>query len=139
MKNRIFSGLLVAVFGSLIALGPQFLFKVCEAEGDMIMRCFWTGRAEIGIGGVIFLSGLFLAFFKNPALRFGVNLGLIPLGILTLLIPTVLIGVCGSHSMECRILALPSLVVLGILLIAAALLNGLYLYARYLKNTPNEA
>jgi hypothetical protein len=39
MKNRIAAGGVALVFGLLIALGPQFLFKVCQPMGDSFMKC----------------------------------------------------------------------------------------------------
>ncbi|WP_461248103.1 DUF4418 family protein, partial [Treponema sp. R6D11] len=59
MKKRIF-GIAVTVLGLLLALGSQFLFKVCEPMGDMIMKCFWSARAEIGVGAVIAALGIAL-------------------------------------------------------------------------------
>ncbi|MDR2402558.1 MAG: DUF4418 family protein [Spirochaetaceae bacterium] len=54
MKNRIISGGTVIVFGLLIALGPQFLFKVCPIMGDMIMKCHWPAQAEIGVESALY-------------------------------------------------------------------------------------
>ena len=65
MKNRIILGVVVVVFGLLIALGPQFLFKVCPVVGDVIMKCHWSAQAEIGVGALIAALGIALIVFAN--------------------------------------------------------------------------
>jgi hypothetical protein len=131
MKNRIISGGAVIVFGLLIALGPQFLFKVCPVVDGMYMKCHWSARAEIGIGGPLIAGlGIALIFFANPKIRLGLTIGIFLSGVLALLIPHVLIGGCAMHSMVCRKAAFPAITVMSILLLIAAALNGLYLARR---------
>ncbi|MFP3090270.1 DUF4418 family protein [Treponema sp. TIM-1] len=127
MKNRILSGGAVIVFGLLIALGPQFLFKVCPVVDDMYMKCHWSAQAEIGIGAVIALLGAALVFFSSPKIRLGLTIGIFLSAILALLIPHALIGGCAMPSMPCRKITFPALTVLSILLLITGGLNGLYL------------
>jgi hypothetical protein len=127
MKNRIISGSAAIVSGLLIALGPQFLFKVCPVVGDMFMKCHWTAQAEIGIGGLIAALGVALAVFANPRIRLGLTIGIFLAGILVLLIPHALIGGCAMHGMACRKVAFPSITVISVLMLAGMALNGLYL------------
>jgi hypothetical protein len=42
MNIRVFGGAVAVALGLLIALGPQFLFKVCEPMEDNFMKCHWT-------------------------------------------------------------------------------------------------
>ncbi|MDR1249537.1 MAG: DUF4418 family protein [Treponema sp.] len=130
MKNRIASGAAAIVFGLLIALGPQFLFKVCPVMGDMIMKCHWSAQAEIGVGGLIALLGAALMVFASPQTRLGLTIGIFLSGILALLIPHVLIGGCPSHHMPCRKITFPALTVISILLLIGAAFNALYLARR---------
>jgi hypothetical protein len=127
MKNRIISGGGVIVFGLLIALGPQFLFKVCPVMEGMVMKCHWSAQAETGIGALIAALGIALVFFANPKIRLGLTVGIFLAGILALLIPHVLIGGCPGHSMPCRKIAFPALTVISVLLLISAALNTLYL------------
>lgn len=127
------------VFGLLIALGPQFIFPVCEIPGgshglkepaSMItpMICHWTARAELGAGLVIAFQGLLLILFSGSQIRFGLNAAIGLNGILALLLPSVLIGVCGNTRMNCRSLTLPALVIFSTFVIAGSVINGIYLY-----------
>jgi hypothetical protein len=128
MKNRIISGGGVIIFGLLIALGPQFLFKVCPVVDGMFMRCHWSVRAEIGIGGPLIAGlGIALIFFADSKIRLGLTIGIFLSGVLALLIPHVLIGGCSMHSMPCRKISFPAITVICILLLIATALNGLYL------------
>jgi uncharacterized membrane protein YedE/YeeE len=127
MKNRIASGAAAIVFGLLIALGPQFLFKVCPVVGDMVMKCHWSAQAEIGIGGLIAALGIALVIFADPKIRLGLTIGVFLSGILALLIPHALIGGCPSSHMACRKITFPSITVISILLLISAALNTVYL------------
>jgi hypothetical protein len=127
MRNRIISGGAAVVLGLLIALGPQFLFKVCPVMGDIIMKCHWSARGEIGVGALIALLGLALVFFADPGTRLGLTIGIFLAGVLALLIPHALIGGCVMHSMPCRKIAFPAITVISILLLLGAAFNALYL------------
>jgi hypothetical protein len=127
MKNRIFSGGAAVVFGLLIALGPQFLFKVCPVMGDMIMKCRWSARAETGAGALIAALGIALIVFAHPKTRLGLTVGIFFAGVLALLIPHALIGGCPGHSMPCRKITFPAITVISVLLLISAAVNALYL------------
>jgi hypothetical protein len=127
MKNRIASGAAAIVFGLLIALGPQFLFKVCPVRGDMVMKCHWSAQTEIGVGGLIALLGIALIVFASPQTRLGLTIGIFLSGVLALLIPHALIGGCAMHTMPCRKITFPAITVISILLLIGAGLYAVYL------------
>jgi hypothetical protein len=127
VKIRIVSGSAALVLGLLIALGPQFLFQVCPVMGDMIMKCHWSARAEIGVGALIAALGIALIFFANPKTRLGLTIGLFLSGVLALLIPHVLIGGCPAHSMACRKITFPAITVISILLLIGSAFYALHL------------
>jgi hypothetical protein len=124
MKIRIFGSIAAVVLGLLIALGPQFLFKVCPVMGDMVMKCHWSAQAEIGVGALIAALGIALIVFAAPKTRLGLAIGVFLSGILALLIPHALIGGCAMHTMACRKVAFPAITVVSILLLAG---SGLYI------------
>jgi hypothetical protein len=126
MKNRIISGGAVIVFGLLIALGPQFLFKVCPV-GEIVMKCHWSARAEIGVGALIAALGIAFTIFASSRTRLGLSIGIFLAGVLALLIPHALIGGCPMHTMQCRKVAFPAITVIGILLLIGAAMNAVYL------------
>ncbi|SHI03137.1 protein of unknown function [Sporobacter termitidis DSM 10068] len=141
MKNRLLSGIAVAVFGLLLALVPVCIFPACAkvietaAGGTVPMKCFWSGQAEIGVGLLILCGGVLLIVFKSPLTRIGVSVMTALAGVLGLLVPTLLIGGCEMSTMACRMTTFPAAVVLSILTVAACAANAHYLW-RQNKNLP---
>ena len=115
------------VLGLLIATVPQFLLPVCSGSietkaGSFIsMKCFWTGRAELAVGALIVLVSILLFFSRKRSTALPLHITLVGLGVVALLLPTSLIGVCMSPTMACRIGTLPGLVVLSSLVIVTGL------------------
>lgn len=126
MKNRISISILFILSGLLVVLIPTVLFPVCSAE-KMKMACYFTKKAEIGLGIVIAAIGALYFFFKNEGVRLGLSLTQILLSALVLLYPTKLIGICKSTDMACRVKTLPALIVVTVLLGVVSIGNSLYL------------
>jgi len=117
-------GIVFTALGLLVALGPQFLFKVCKPMGEMFMKCHWSAQAEIGAGAVIALLGIALIVFACDKIRLGLVIGIFLSGINALLIPNALIGGCPMDSMACRKIAFPAITVISIILLIGA---GIYI------------
>ena len=125
MKVAAFSLIILAV---LIATVP--IFTDCQSHGRIItlangnqipMKCHWTGRAELGLGLPLLTVGLAMLFSRRKeSFR---NLGLVglSLGIVTILLPTVLIGVCGMPDMPCHSILEPALILMGVLVVGISL------------------
>jgi hypothetical protein len=126
MKIKIIAGASAIVTGLLIALGPQFLFKVCEATGDMRMKCFWSGRAEIGVGFLIAALGIALLLLA-PKAQLGLGIAITLSAVVALMIPNALIGGCAMDTMQCRVAAFPALTAISILVIAGGAVYSAYL------------
>lgn len=106
---------------------PEASASMASMDMSVPMKCHWTARAELGIGILIVLIGLLLLLFSSKKIRLGLTLALTPAGILALLIPVWLIGVCGNAHMSCHALSLPALTVLGGVTAFIALLNAAFL------------
>ena len=118
-KKTVFGAVLL-ILGALIAIGPQSIFAVCEFNPEKAMRCHWMAQAELGVGAVMAVLGLCSMLSHSAQLSRGLLAAGSLLGILTMLLPTVLIGVCMNAHMQCAALTRPALLVLG----AAAVLAG---------------
>lgn len=121
MKNRVIV-ILTIIFGILAAVGPRTIFAVCPA-GEMKMRCFDTAQWELVVGIITVLAGIGLAFVKDGKLRKVLISATAVLGLLVVLIPTVLVGVCSSSMMHCVSITRPALIVIGVLQIVAGLVT----------------
>lgn len=134
MKNRILTGLLFIISGLLIAAGPQSIFKVCAVK-EMAMKCHWSARALIAVGGIIFFGGILYLLANIIVVRLNITLLVLAAYISSLLIPSVLIGGCGNKKMICQSLTFPLIYVIsgaGLLYIAG---NILFLIAQLKKET----
>ena len=65
---------------------------------------------------VLGVAGLFV----SNQTRAGLDIANAVLGVLTITVPTVLIGVCKGAMMHCHMVTLPTLIVLGVLLAVLA-------------------
>jgi hypothetical protein len=148
MKNiftRFISGSLFIVLGLLAAIGPQTIFQPCldvmEVCVDgmsnnvfMPMKCYWSAMAEIGPGGAIAILGLLLLCFRKSQMRLGIIFAQTLLGIMAILFPAKLIGICMSKTHDCHLLFYPMILVLGSLVIALSLVNGFFIIKKGLSD-----
>jgi len=126
MKKSIIFGAIVIALGLLVALGPQFLFKVCAAHSGAFPLCHWTARAELGMGMVITALGICLIVFDDPKTRIGLTIGIFFTSIMVIGIPHALIGGCKGDTMACRRVAFPAITVVGIVLLVFSILIVVY-------------
>ncbi len=119
-------GALLVLLGIVIILTPWIIFPVCEqygsyamlqSGGKIPMPCGWTARAESGIGALIAIGGGLLIFRSTPETRQAVGIYTLAMGILVILFPTFLTGMCKMAEHPCRTLTLPALEILGIIVI----------------------
>ncbi|WP_294826943.1 DUF4418 family protein [Gilliamella sp. G0441] len=157
MKNRIILSLFFVFLGLMIILFPIYILPVCPhpdalvntAHGinnqvantghmhtgaGKIMKCFWTARAELGIGALIIVIGTLMLLSRTIFVRLGLSMALACISLLAIAIPTILIGVCSNEMMRCNMGAKPALVLLSGILFVVSILNSLYLNKLVKKN-----
>lgn len=113
MKNKLFASVPNILFGALIAIAPQTFAHACTGH-DMPGACHYSQQAATGIGVVILALGV-IALFVGPKTRIGLNIAVIADSLLLIAVPTFLVGVCPGAMMHCRMVMLPTLIVLGVL------------------------
>lgn len=118
MKNKLFASVLNILFGALIAIAPQTFAHACSGH-DMPGACHYSQQAATGIGVVILVLGV-VALFINAQVRIGLNIAAIANAVLLLAVSTFLIGICKGAMMHCRMVMLPTLIVLGVLTLVFA-------------------
>jgi len=141
-RNLIIPGIFI-LLGLLIALTPWYIFPICEIaeksgtmpmdnSGDDSMNmnsgthmtCWYTAEAEAGTGALVVLLGLVLFALPGRESRRSLGIMAIGLGVVTVLLPTYLIGMCtSSPDTPCNIGTKPALILLGVL----TAITGIYL------------
>lgn len=121
-KNKI-TGIVIALLGLLTALIPTVIFKVCAAMDGKFMKCHWTSQVEVALGIAVLVLGLLIVLSKENAAASAYAVASAVNGVLVILIPTVVIGVCGSADMPCHSGTKPALIIAGALIIVVALIN----------------
>ncbi len=120
-------GVSLVVMALVIGIAP--LFTDCLSQGLTLklangniapMKCHWTAIAEIGVAIPLALVGLFNVFSrrKEPDALLG-TMGF-ALGALAVAFPTALIGVCAMPTHLCNMVMKPTLILSGIIAMAAS-------------------
>jgi hypothetical protein len=127
--NKTVIGILIVALALVIGIVP--LFTDCLAHGKTLttadgrsvpMKCHWTALAEIGLAVPLALAGVFNITSKRKETLQTLNVMGLALGVLVILFPTVLIGVCANPDMPCNLVEKPVLILSGVLVMAASLI-----------------
>ena len=87
------------------------------------MRCYWTARAELGLALPLAAAGVLFFFSRRKETCRALAVLVCALGVVALLLPTVLIGVCENGSAVCNTAMRPILLVTGGLTVAIGLVT----------------
>lgn len=129
-KSKI-TGIVIAVLGLITALIPTVIFKVCEAMDGKFMKCHWTSQTEVAIGVAILVLGVLIILAKEKAAAAAFAVASAISGVLVILIPTLVIGMCGSTEMRCNAGTKPALIIAGALIVVSSLIHtALYLTSK---------
>ena len=133
----------LAILAIIISVIPQI--TDCQSQGRMLtlgdgrqvpMKCHWTASTEITLGVPLFAvaGALFLSRQQETRLALG-SLGMV-IGVLVILIPTELIGVCTNPDMLCHLVMNPTLILTGSLATAIGLSITLFSLAKGKISSP---
>jgi len=112
--------ILLIVSGIATIFVPSFY--TCATQGKAIqlpsgksipMKCLWTAHAEVGPGVLLLAVGVFLFVSRKLESRRFLSILALILGILVILFPTALIGVCAHPDASCVVLMKPILLLIG--------------------------
>ncbi len=87
------------------------------------MRCYWSARAELGVALPLAAAGVLLFFSRRKETRRALAILVSVLGAVTMLVPTVLIGVCSTSSAVCNTAMRPTMLAAGGLTVALGLIT----------------
>ena len=84
------------------------------------MKCLWSARGGLVVGITLVLAGGLLFFARRKETRRALALVSACLGLFAILVPTSLIGTCGSEAMICNTTMKPIMMVAGGIALAAS-------------------
>lgn len=134
-KKMVVPALILVALGLLIAVSPWTVAPVCEvhtadhpnglwvitaANKSLPMPCGYTARAEIGVGAGIAAVGGIMLFVGSAATIAAMGAVSVALGGMAIALPNLLTKTCALSTHTCNTLTLPTLDLLGIGLIGAA-------------------
>lgn len=131
------AAVVLMVLAVLIGVIP--MFTDCESAGRMLtleggrqvsMKCHWTARAELGLALPLLAVGAMLPFSRNKGSRRILGVTAAALGVVTILLPTELIGVCMSPDMPCVSTMKPALLLMGALVVGIGLVTVGFSWSR---------
>lgn len=135
MKKSFIFSTVVILLGLLIALGPQFLFKVCSIHGGTLPLCHWSARAELGLGMLIAALGVCLFVFTDLKTQLGLYIGIFLTSIIALSIPHALVGGCKANTMACHKIAFPAITIICVITLVFSAVIAVFMEK---KNSPTE-
>lgn len=127
MTNGIFFGSITVLLGTITSLLSFVLLPFCNPVG-MVMRCHYTSVVDGFVGIAIALIGI--AYLLLPKAQKALSFAVIGLGVLTSLVPTVIVGVCSHPHMHCHSISSPVLQLVGIVIALFAVANIAFLASR---------
>jgi hypothetical protein len=115
--------IILIILGVLLAIAPWTFAPVCEVNGmyaqlasgkTLPMPCGWTARAEVGLGALLIVAGILLAIAKTNETKRIIGIFGAAIGVLAILFPTYITGMCALADHPCNLLTKPVLILLGI-------------------------
>jgi hypothetical protein len=128
-------GIALIVLALAIIIVP--MFTDCESQGkylttstgkEISMKCHWAGLAEIATGVPLLAVGIIMLLTRRKSNLYILGIIGVVMGVLTIMFPSNIIGVCQTPTMLCNTAMRPALIILGVLAIVGS--AGIMLWAR---------
>ena len=120
LKSSITDIALMAV-SVLFMFGMIFVFKACAPKEDgTMMSCHWAHNTILGLSVVITVISGFHFLAAKQSMKQAFSLSLLPISILTFLIPGKMIDLCMMQNMHCHSVMTPAVSAFSILIFVTA-------------------
>lgn len=112
--------LVILILSAVLCIGSKVLFHACEVMGEEIMACHWAEQAVFALSIVLLVQSILLLLLRDPGVKKGIAVAIVPTAVITVLVPGVFIRLCMMDTMRCRAVFRPAVTILGILIAVAA-------------------
>ena len=103
---------------SQMASAAPMASPTAAATPYRMMKCYWTAHAEIVAGVPLIAIGALLLFARRKETTRVLGILTAILGVLTILLPTSIIGTCVNDQMVCNVQMKPVLLISGGIIVA---------------------
>ena len=113
--------LILSVF---LTVGVKFVFHACGPKADgSFMNCHKAEQIVFITGCVLTVMSVLLLVLKNAKIRKILAAAMIPVSIVTALIPNTIIKLCMMNDMRCHTVMRPAVMILAILIAVCSVIN----------------
>jgi hypothetical protein len=114
---------LIAVVPPLTECAREGKAVATAAGGQVPMKCHWTAVASIALAIPLLVTGVMQWFNKRKESQRALSILGAVMGVIVVLLPTALIGVCAHPDATCNLIMRPSLILMGTLVVGINLFN----------------
>ncbi len=114
---------LIAVVPPLTECAREGKAVATAAGGQVPMKCHWTAIASIAMAIPLFVTGALQWFNKRKESQRALSILGAVMGVLVVLLPTALIGVCAHPEATCNLIMRPALIFTGALVVGINLFD----------------
>ncbi len=105
--------ILIAVVPPLTECAREGKALATAAGGQVPMKCHWTAIASIAMAIPLLATGVMQWFNKRRESQRALSILGAMMGVLVILLPTALIGVCAHPEATCNLIMRPALIFMG--------------------------
>ena len=100
---------------AVLCIGVKTFFSACDhmTEQNTYMPCHWAEQAVFAAAAALTVSALIVLLIPDPKAKAGAALGMIPLAVITMLIPNVFINLCMKTDMQCHAVMRPAVMIIS--------------------------
>lgn len=120
LKSNIFA-LISLVLSAVLAVGSATFISACPVSEEHTMVCHWAQIAVTSVAAVLAVISLIAVVIPDEKIKTGVLTAVIPVSVLTFLIPGTLIHLCMMESMRCISVFRPAVRIFAAVILITAL------------------
>lgn len=116
--------IVLLVLSVIFFIGSKTFFKACDPmENGNWMSCHWANQAITGLAAVLSVIAIIHLFLPNAKLKAGLGISVIPICILTAILPGNLINLCMMNTMRCHAVMQSATIAFSVVILIAAALD----------------
>ncbi len=124
-KKKISVGItdiLMAVVSLIFVIGMRTFMAPCGPKEDGTwMSCHWAGEALFAFSIVMLVISVLHLVMGNAKLKIGLSLAVLPVAVMTAVIPQILISLCMMTTMRCHSIMRTAAIIICVVMIVLAL------------------